>query len=145
MSETRKKYILRLVLRCCVLAACVAVWRMKPEVFAILEGMNFFAQPSVLHILWLVWVVDMVQQIIPIKNKLPLGSMKLFANRFQPIREKIHYEALRGYIVTTTKAAYKVFLLWCGLLALIGTLYYTGILTKAMVFLISVVFFMSVT
>ncbi len=141
MSATRKKYMLRLVLRCLVLLACVAAYFLKPEMFAILDGMNFFREVSVLHLLWLIWVIDMVQQIIPIKNKLPLGSMKLFAHRFRPIREKINHEALRSYIVTTTKAAYKVFLLWCLLLAVIGTLYYTDVLTKAMVFLISVVFY----
>ena len=83
----------------------------------------------------------MIQQIIPIKNKLPLGSMKLFANRFRLIREKVNYEALRSYIVTTTKAAYKVFILWCGLLAVIAALYYGGVLTKPMLFLISVAFY----
>jgi len=141
MSATRKKYMIRLVFRCLVLLACVAAYFMKPEMFDILDGMNFFREVSALHLLWLLWVIDMVQQIIPIKNKLPLGSMKLFAHRFRPIREKINHEALRSYIVTTTKAAYKVFLLWCVLLAVIGTLYYTDVLTKAMVFLISVVFY----
>ena len=141
MSPTRKKYFLRLIFRCIVLLTCAAAYFLKPEMFGILDGMNFFREVSVLHLLWLIWVIDMVQQIIPIKNKLPLGSMKLFASRFRPIREKINHEALRSYIVTTTKAAYKVFLLWCLLLAMIGTLYYTDVLTKAMVFLISVVFY----
>ena len=83
----------------------------------------------------------MIWQIIPIKNKLPLGSMKLFANRFRPIRDKINYEALRGYIVTTTKAAYKVFLLWCALIAVIGALYWTGVIGKIGLFMISVCFY----
>lgn len=141
MSETRKKYICRLVFRCIVLVLCAAMVILHPERFGILEGMNFFKGFSALHLLWLVWVVDMVQQFIPIKNKLPLGSMKLFANRFRPIREKINYQALREYIITTTKAAYKVFILWCLLLAVIGALYFTGILTKPMLFLISVLFY----
>ena len=34
----------------------------------------------------------MILQIIPIKNKVALGSQKLFANRFEPIREKINYK-----------------------------------------------------
>ena len=141
MSITRKKYILRLILRCVILLVCGVAVVLHPEYFTILDGMNFFREFSLLHLLWLIWVADMIQQIIPIKNKLPLGSMKLFANRFRPIREKINYEALRAYIVTTTKAAYKVFVLWCGLLAVIGMLYYAGILTKPLLFLISVAFY----
>ena len=45
------------------------------------------------------------------------------------------------YIVATTKAAYKVFLLWCGLIAGIGVLYYSGVLDRANLFMISVLFY----
>ena len=141
MSVTRKKYIFRLIIRCIIIMVCLAMYLTGSSEFQVLEGMNFFKQFSLFHILWTVWVIDMVQQIIPIKNKLPLGSMKLFSNRFRPIREKINYEALREYIVTTTKAAYMVFLLWCGLLGVIGVLYHVGILSKSLVFLISVAFY----
>ena len=133
--------MIRLVIRCIILIACIFLYLTGSDAFRVLDGLNFFKLFSVFHILWVIWVVDMIQQIIPIKNKLPLGSMKLFANRFRPIREKINYEALRSYIVTTTRAAYKVFVLWCALLAAIGTLYYCGVLDKSMLFLISVVFY----
>ena len=120
---------------------CAAMYCMDQTPFAVLEGMNFFKVLSPLHLLCLIWVADMVLQIIPIKNKVPLGSQKLFANRFRPIREKINYEALRTYIVATTKAAYKVFLLWCLLIAVIGILYWFGVIDRAGLFMISVLFY----
>ena len=141
MSPVRKRYITRLVLRCVVLVLCAALALFAPEEFAILEGMNFFRRFSLLHLLWAVWVGDMVLQIIPIRNKVPLGSQKLFANRFRPIRNKINYEALRSYIVTTTRAAYKVFLLWWALIAAIGVLYFAGVIGKTGLFMVSVVFY----
>ena len=141
MSVMRKNYILRLVIRCIIFIACVAMYLTRRDVFQILEGMNFFGSFSVLHLLWVIWVLDMIQQIIPVKNKLPLGSMKLFSSRFRPVREMVNYEALRSYVVTTTQAAYKVFVLWCALLAVIGRLYFTGVLNKPLVFLISVAFY----
>ena len=141
MSPTRKKYIFRLIFRCIVLITCVIYYVLDPERFFVLEGMNFFKKFSALHLLWLIWVVDMIQQIIPIKNRLPLGSMKLFSSRFKPTKDKINHEALREYIVTTTKAAYKVFILWCALLAVIGILYFSEVLNKPMLFLISVTFY----
>ena len=141
MSPVRKRYITRLVLRCVVLVLCAALALFAPEEFAILEGMNFFRRFSLLHLLWAVWVGDMVLQIIPIRNKVPLGSQKLFANRFRPIRDKINYEALRSYIVTTTRAAYKVFLLWWTLIGAIGLLYSWDIIGKTGLFFISVVFY----
>ena len=140
MSQTRKRYILRLVGRCIVLAVCFALCFCAPGQFSVLDG-GFFTKFSLLHILWGIWVVDMFLQIVPIKNKLPLGSMKLFSNRFKPIREKINYQALRSYILTTSKAAYKVFLLWCGLIAAIGVLYWLGVFGKTALFMISVLFY----
>lgn len=141
MSKTRKRYIARLVGRCLIFAVCLFLCLRRRDVFAVLDGMNFFRTPSPLHLLWLIWVADMVLQIIPIRNKVPLGSQKLFANRFRPIREKINHEALRSYIVSTTKAAYKVFILWCALIIAIGVLYSTHVIDKITLFMISVFFY----
>ena len=141
MSPTRKRYIWRLAGRIFVLLACTVLCFTSPESFQILDGMNFFRGFSLFHLLWMVWVIDMILQIFPIKNKVPLGSQKLFANRLQPIKDKINYESLRSYVVNTTKAAYKVFILWCILIAVIGILYYTRILSKIALFMISVIFY----
>ena len=130
MSETRKRYIARLIGRCMILILCTVLCFTHPEQFQILDGMNFFNRISLLHILWMLWVIDTIQQIIPIKNKVPLGSQKLFSNRFRPIRDKINYESLRNYIISTTKAAYKVFILWCAFIGAIGVLYFSGIINK---------------
>ncbi len=141
MSKTRKAYFARLAGRCLVFAIGIVLCIFRRDCFAVLDGMNFFKTLSPLHLLWAIWVMDMVLQIIPIKNKVPLGSQKLFANRFRPIREKINYEALKSYIIATTKAAYKVFLLWCALIAVIGLLYYAGVIDKITLFMISVFFY----
>ncbi len=141
MSDMRKRYFGRLIGRILVLIAVVYAYFAGPEIFSVLEGMNFFKEISILHVLWLIWMADMLQQVIPLKAKIPLGSQKLFANRFRPIRDKINYEALRQYVVTTTKAAYKVFVLWCLLLAVIGILVHMDVLNTAGVFVVSAAFY----
>ena len=141
MSAMRKQYVWRLIGRCCILIICGIFCWICPEIFQILEGYNFFAGFSLLHILWAIWVFDMLLQIIPIKNKLPVGSQKLFANRFRPIRDKISRDSIKEYLRTTTKAAYKVFILWCLLIAAIGILYYTNVLSKTGLFMFSVTFY----
>ena len=141
MSKTRKRYIWRLVGRILVFILGIIICIKAPEEFEILEGDNFFRGFSIFHLLWICWIIDMILQIIPIKNEVPLGSQKLFANRFRPIRDKINYEALRNYVVSTTKAAYKVFIVWCALIAIIGVLYYNGIIDKMILFMISVFFY----
>ena len=141
MSETRKRYFIRLVGRVVVFITCFIASFISPQSFEFLEGNNFFKSFSLLHVLWFVWMVDMVLQIIPVKNKVALGSQKLFANRFRPIREKINYKALKKYVISTTKSAYKVMLIWILLIASIGGLYYAGVINKLWLFMISVFFY----
>ena len=141
MSETRKRYFVRLFGRIAIFIISLIMCFVSPKKFEILEGNNFFKGFSLFHILWLLWVVDMVLQIIPVKNKIAIGSQKLFANRFRPIYEKINYKALKNYIISTTKSAYKVMLIWIFLIAVIGGLYYASVIDKIWLFIISVFFY----
>ena len=133
--------MIRLVLRCVVFSLCILLFIFHPVEFGILKKWNFFSRFSVFHLLWAVWVADMIMQLVPVKEKVPLGSQKHFRQRFRPIREKINYQALRQYVITTTKAAYKVMLLWIALLTVIGILYYNEIIDDVVLFLISAAFY----
>lgn len=132
---------MRLVCRAAIFIGCLLLCMIAPQVFGVLDGNNFFKLFSPLHILWIVWCADMVQQIVPVKNKVALGSQKLFAHRFRPIRKKINTKALKSYIIATTKSAYKVMLLWVILIAIIGVLYYTNVINKLWLFMLSVCFY----
>lgn len=141
MSNIRKAYLARLIGRCFILSVCISLLIFKPETLDILSGVNFFTQFSPLHILWIIWVIDMIHQLVPIKKHIPLGSQKLFKQRFQPIREKINYKALREHIISTTKSAYKIFALWAVLILVLGILYHLEILSASYLFLISIIFY----
>lgn len=141
MSEMRKRYFAKLTGRSIILILCACLCIAKPEVFDILNGMNFFRQVSPLHILWGIWIIDTLYQIFPIHNRLPLGSQKVFANHFRPAGEHWSQEALRRYRKSSAKGAWKVLLLWCLLLAVIGILYIQGRIGKIALFMISVLFY----
>lgn len=141
MSDIRKRYMIRLVGRIIVFVLCFVICIVKPEYFNILNGMNFFKEFSVLHILWLVWVFDILLQILPIKSKIALGSQKLFALRFVPARKNIKKEDLLNHIASISKSAYIVMVLWIALIAVIGVLYYQNIIDKMILFMISVTFY----
>ncbi|MBO5211247.1 MAG: hypothetical protein J6B80_04895 [Clostridia bacterium] len=141
MSNIRKNYFIRLILRIIILITYGALCFLKPDWFDVLDGLNFFKQLSPLHLLWLIWFIDMFQQVVPVKNQLALGSQKLFANRFKPIREKIDKKALKKYITETTASAYLVLLLWGALITAIALLYYFNYINKMWLFMISVLFY----
>lgn len=140
-SIVRKKYIARLVGRCIVLVLTLLLFLFRREQFNVLNGMNFFYEFTLFHILWVIWVIDMILQLFPVKNHIALGSQKLFRFRFRPIKGRINKKALKEHAINTTKAAYKVFIIWCFFIGVLGILYYTGIITKEILLFISVVFY----
>lgn len=140
-SRIRKIYTARLVGRVLIFIAAVLLIIAAPEQFDILNGMNFFKEFSLLHLLWIVWLFDMLWQVIPAKNEISLGSQKHFPAKFRPIAEKINPEALKRYIVSTTKAAYRVLILWVLLTAAIGVLHFCGIIDKAGLLLVTIFFY----
>ncbi len=142
VSKIRKIYIARLIGRCVVFVLSV-LWFVfdREEITKMLQGWNFFKEFSVMHLLWIVWVIDMICQLIPVKNHISIGSQKLFKERFRPLTDKINYQALRNYVISTTKGAYKVFIIWFVFIGLIGLLHHIHVLDDAALFLISVAFY----
>lgn len=143
MSETRKVYFARLVGRCVVFLLAVLLYIFNDGCFGVLEDWNFFKGFSLLHIMWAIWLADMIIQLMPVKAHISIGSQKQFLSRFKPIKENLNYQKLKNHIVSTTKSAYKVFILWSVLTLVIGILYMTGTIDARTVFLISVFFYVA--
>ena len=140
LSDIRKRYIIRLVGRCIILLAAFILFLTDFEAHDILQGFDFFKKFSWLHVLWMIWLLDMLFQLIPVKN-IALGSHKVFKQRFRPVLERINKDALKKYIVTTNQSAYKVMVVWIALIAALGLLKHWGVLEDAHLFLISVLFY----
>ncbi len=141
MSDMRKRYALRLAGRTMILLIGILFCMFDPDQFDVLQGWNFFARPSLLHLLWGVWVIDMAAQLFPLRTQISLGSQKLWRMRFEPLKEKFSVEALKQHIMTATRAAYKVMLLWIALIAVIGVLHHVGVLSDIALFMTTVIFY----
>jgi len=141
MSTTRKVYFLRLIGRCIVFILTVLLYVLCPTEFEIIYGVNFFERFSVLHLLWAIWILDMILQLFPIKAHISIGSQKQFPSLFKPIKEKINYSNLKKYITDTAASAKKVMILWMILIFVILLLHITEIISTEIVFLFSVCFY----
>ena len=139
LSPMRKTYILKFIGRCCVLLFCIWLGLMCPQEFDILQ--DFTGRFSILHILWFVWMVDMVLQLVYVKNHVPLGSQKLFRQRYIPVREDFDAHALREYIRKRTKSAYQVFIIYALGIAVLGLLKKAGILNDHWLLVICAFFY----
>ena len=77
MSRIRQIYMARFVGRCLAFILCAALAWMNPAAFRVVEG-GFFRQFSPLHLLWLIWMGDMLLQMIPLPQKSGTGCNLLF-------------------------------------------------------------------
>ena len=141
ISKIRKIYFARLYGRIATLIAAVILLIRRKDLFSIITGWHFFDRFNVLHILWGVWMIDMLYQLLPIRGYVTIGSRKHFVKWFRQSAEKINYQALKEHVTATTRSAYKVFVLWVGLLAVLAVLYFTGVLTANGIFLFAVIFY----
>lgn len=141
MSKIRKVYFTKLFARITILLASLILYFYAPGQFEIVEGWNFFKKFSVFHILWAVWISEMVTQLMPVKN-IALGSQKFFKEKFRPaIHKLLDWDKLKDYMLKTNKAAGKVLALWATLIAMLGALKHFKVIENKHLFLISIAFY----
>ena len=141
MSPLRRIYMARLAGRCLALAAGILLYVHAPQAFRVAEGGGFFSSLSILHLMWLVWMLDMIQQLIPSRKGMALGSQKNFGVWFRPGREPVSSPALKTHSRAADRAAGRVFVLWAVVVCAIGLLYRRGLLSAPIMVLISVFFY----
>ncbi len=134
-------YIIKLILRCIVFVLLALLYFFKKEEFLILEGWNFFKKFSILHIMWVAWLIDMIMQLIPVRAYISIGSQKQFLKLFRPAKEEVDREKLKKHIVDTTKVAYKVMALWVIGNAIIYALYFTKVIDVPILFMVTAFYY----
>lgn len=119
LFEMRELYKGRLFFRACVLTFAVIMYFLLPQSFVVLEGWNFFRNFSWLHLLWLIWVIDMIWQLVPAEGYLTIGSLKQFGRYYVPAQDMPD--------VTIRKAIFRQNLLDAGLVLAVWILFVAGI------------------
>jgi len=144
LSYFRKLYQGRFAFRCAVLLATVILYFTAPEQFDVLRGFAFFHQLSVFHLLWVLWMIDMVLQIIPSKQYWPLGSQKFLKDTFQPLKTFIEGQehGLLEFIYKSNRDTLRVGAVWLLLIAAIGAAFFVfDAVADRTLLLISVLFY----
>ena len=121
MSKMRKIYMVRFICRCLALLAVTACIFLMPELFQPLERGQFLTKITPLHMLWVVWMIDMLTQLIPSsKIVTALGSQKSFRVHFRKAPSPISLQQLTKRAKAATKRAYIIFVIWAVLTAVLG-------------------------
>ena len=119
----------RFILRCFTLLVLSLFLVIAPEQFRPLKAGMFFDQLTLLHVLWVVWVFDMLAQVVPsTKAVIALGSQKSFFVHFRKALSPVSVQKLRSKTVQAAKRAYIVLALWICLTLALGWLHAKSIL-----------------
>jgi hypothetical protein len=141
MSKIRRVYFAKLYTRISILIASILLYIFSPGQFDIVNGWNFFKKFSVFHVLWGIWVYDMMSQLFPVKN-IALGSQKFFKEKFRPaIHKLLDFDKLKEFIKNTNKAAGRVLAIWLLFIGAISALKAFKVIENKHLFLISVAFY----
>lgn len=137
----RRKYYGRFWCRILILCGCIWLYFVHPESFRVLEPGRFFCEFSPLHILWVLWMGDMVLKLFPVKGALALGAVKHLKAYYVPAAKPADQTKALRYFQENNKRALIVFAVWCCLGIVLAVLRKLGILEKEELFLITVFFY----
>lgn len=137
----RVKYYIRFVFRLIVFTVLFVMYFIKSEVFNIMEEFNFFKQLTIIHIIWAIWMLDIIMQIVPTKNLVSIGSQKQFAQHYIKPKLPINNNLLTKHTKKNNMNALKVFTLWISLTILIGLLKKASVIDNKLLLLIIASFY----
>ena len=143
LSYFRRLYHKRFIFRCAVLIITAALLIFAPSQFDIMKGFDVFKHFSFFHIMWAIWMFDMVMQLIPAKNYWPMGSQKFLKQTFQPLKDymKRSDEKFVRFIIKSNRDTLLIGLVWVALNGAIAAAYFTGLIGFRMLMLISAAFY----
>ncbi len=141
IPQLRKLYKTQFIFRLFVLAFTIIMYFTYPKSFTVMEGLNFFNKLSWLHILWVIWVIDVFHKFIPTRKYISLGSVKHLKEFYKPIRKLFDKTELLNLIKKGRFDALKVMVIWIGIIIIIGVLQANRLLKLKDLLLISVIFY----
>ncbi len=141
LSYFRKLYHGRFIFRCVAFFATLLLYFFAPAQFDVMEGFNFFKTPSLFHLLWIFWMVDMILQLRPAKNYWPIGSQKFLKACFTPMLNMINREGLLQFIKKCRRDVLNIALVWVLLIGSVGALYFGGIIPRNMLMVFTAAFY----
>ena len=140
-SKFRKSYIRRLIFRIIIFIIMIGIYIFYPNTFNVAKGLNFIKEFSPLHIIWLIWIIDMILQLCKVPKYWPLGSQKYLKHRYIPSIKELDKKTIKLHMKEMTKSSTSVAITWLFVIVLISTLYLTHLISYQVVILISVAFY----
>lgn len=140
-SKFRKIYMRRLILRIIIFIIMICIYIFYPNSFEVSKGINFIKMFSPLHIIWLIWMIDMILQLCKVPKYWPLGSQKYWGHRYLPNMKEIDKKIIKKHIKKMNRDSIAIAITWVLVICLISGLYFSKLVSYQVVILISAAFY----
>ena len=140
-SKFRRNYLRRLIFRIIILLIMIYIYIFHPNAYEVSKGINFIKKFSPLHIIWIIWMVDIILQLCKVPSYWPLGSQKIWGYRYLPSIKEIDEIVIKKYMKVINTDIIAIAITWILVIAQIGTLYLTKTIPYQVVILCSTVFY----
>ncbi|MBR5265636.1 MAG: hypothetical protein IKV63_03380 [Clostridia bacterium] len=129
MSSISKMHYAKLVGRLALFIAAIMLYIVNPAQIAIPTFAEGLKMPVLMGIIWIVFAVEMMLRFFPSKFE-SMGCQKQFARNFMPTNvSKIKLDTKKGTLIVAVE--------WFILNAIIGGLYFGGIIDEGILLIIS--------
>lgn len=147
MVKTRTRMLLlyqaRFLLRTAVLALVAVLYFLYDRAFDAAQG-GFFKALSPMHLLWALWMVDMIFQLFPSRGLVAMGCQKMFRTHAVPSGAQPTAEEWKAWRKENRRGAALVAASWLVLTAAIAVLRFAGVLRTKELVLLSAIFYVCV-
>ena len=143
-TKIKKLYVARFLMRICFFVAAVLVYVRDGASFDVMREFNFFKSFNIVHIFYAIWLVDIILQLMPLREFFSIGSLKHFKGFMKDVKVKEELSHLKNVLskqISANVGAFKVLILWLCLTLVIGCLKIFGIISHKELFLISAFFY----
>ena len=143
-SKFRKIYVRRLVIRIIIFLIMIGLYIWYPKSYEVTKGFNFLKSFSPLHIIWIIWMIDMILKLCKVPKYWPLGSQKIWGDRFLPdLKERLTIKHIKEDIENINKTIIYVGIFWIVLCLIIAALYFYKVIGYEIVVIISGFFYVA--
>jgi len=136
-----RRYLVRLVFRVAVFAGVFYLYVFRRELLDGIGDFRPFADFTPLHALWLIFMANMLGQMIPHRGQGGMSGGKQFARAYVPPGEPYDREELREHILRLNASARGVLLVWLAFGGVIGLLHMSGVVGNGELLLLTMGFY----
>ena len=120
----------------------ICLYFFYPQTFSVVKDYNFFKEFSPLHIIWLIWMFDMLLQLINFTNYWPLGSQKIMKHRYIKPVNMIDKKEIKKIMKSLNKGSLLVAIIWLSVATIVDILYLSHLISFEIVIIISTFFYL---